>query len=918
MKRPFVDRDADLAALREQLNHAREASPRIVLIDGPPGIGKTALIDHFLADSTALQVLQVYGDDSEALLPFAVVDQLFHQARIDAREMISGLYRVPTGADHLSAGAQILEVLGVLQEAGTVVLVIDDAQWADSQSLRAFLFAFRRLAADRVLTLIATRSQDLPRLPEGLRRLAERDPNVRLTLRALDPEQLRELAERMGVGKLSVRAAQRLYEHTEGNPLHARALLSEWPEEVVRATDAPLPAPRSLETMVEHQIESCSAVARSLLEAAAVLGVRTTLSDAARLGGVDDALSALDEAMRTGLIEMRQTSAGLTITLPDLIRAAIYQRLGPGRRAALHRAAGELVGDDWTRLRHRAASVVSGDEALAAELEEFAAREAERGAWGRSSSSLAAASRISVIREEAVRRLLHAIDSMLYAGDVAQAATFADEIAGYPGGPLRDCVLGFLAMLNSRPYAAERLLLNAWEQCDEKRDPQLAATIARRVALHYLYRLRGPETVSWSQRALELGGKDPPRRHAELLGLGLGLAYASRSGEGMAAVEAALRRVNAGEYKQDVSLRRARGWLRLLDGDLVGAQADLRAEATEATRVGSLGTAAFAFAMLAQAEYRAGHWDDSVVHGERALTVTSEMEHSIFRALAVMAAVAVPAARGDWTLAEAHLRAAPVVADDYEHNVAALGIARAHLAAARGNHAAVLRATDPLLRITPREGIDEPGCWPWQDLRIDALISVERLDDAMTLLNLHEPRAAARGRQLMIGKLARSRGRLHTARGDHDGADQAFAIARQQLADLRAPFEVALVELAWGQALRRRGHRRAASAHLTAARNSFAELLAHPFLERCDAELLACGAQPVRRSDLDLGGLTPQELSVARLVASGLTNREVASELVLSVRTIESHLTRIYSKLEVSSRAQLAALASRSRAPATT
>jgi ATP/maltotriose-dependent transcriptional regulator MalT len=234
------------------------------------------------------------------------------------------------------------------------------------------------------------------------------------------------------------------------------------------------------------------------------------------------------------------------------------------------------------------------------------------------------------------------------------------------------------------------------------------------------------------------------------------------------------------------------------------------------------------------------------------------------------------------------------------------------------DHAAVLQVTDSLLQIAPREGIDEPGCWPWQDLRIDALIGLERLDEAAALLDEHEPRAAARGRQLMIGKLARARGRLQAARGDHDGADGAFVIARQQLADLRAPFEVALVQLAWGQALRRRGHRRAAGAHLTAARNCFAGLLARPFLERCDAELLACGAQPIRRGDLDRDRLTPQELLVARLVASGLSNREVASELVLSVRTVESHLTRIFSKLGVSSRAQLAARISRGGAPTPT
>ena len=345
MRGPFVDRDADLATLREQLDHAREVSPRTVLIDGAPGIGKTALIDRFLADSQGLHVLRVYGDETEALLPFAVVDQLFRQARVDAREIIADSYRIPTAADHVSVGAQILEALGVLQEAGTVVLVIDDAQWADSQSLRALLFALRRLAADRVLTVIAARSDDLSWLPDGLRRLAEQHPNMRLTLGALGPEHLRELAERIGIGKLSARAAQRLHEHTAGNPLHARALLNEWPEHVVRATDAPLPAPRSLEATVERQIRLCSAATRSLVEAAAVLGVRSSLSDAARLGGVDDALSALDGSVRAGLIEAARwrysiatdSPMGCTRAASPARRALNGLRAAASRRASLWR-----------------------------------------------------------------------------------------------------------------------------------------------------------------------------------------------------------------------------------------------------------------------------------------------------------------------------------------------------------------------------------------------------------------------------------------------------------------------------------------------------------------------------------------------------------------------------------------------------
>jgi DNA-binding NarL/FixJ family response regulator len=122
------------------------------------------------------------------------------------------------------------------------------------------------------------------------------------------------------------------------------------------------------------------------------------------------------------------------------------------------------------------------------------------------------------------------------------------------------------------------------------------------------------------------------------------------------------------------------------------------------------------------------------------------------------------------------------------------------------------------------------------------------------------------------------------------------------------PYERALIEFAHGQFLRRNGSRRAASEQLTRARETFAELRARPALERCERELVACGLKPNRRGSDQPPELTPQEQAVARLVATGRTNREVAAELLLSVKTVEVHLTRIYAKLGISSRSQLAAL----------
>jgi DNA-binding NarL/FixJ family response regulator len=145
------------------------------------------------------------------------------------------------------------------------------------------------------------------------------------------------------------------------------------------------------------------------------------------------------------------------------------------------------------------------------------------------------------------------------------------------------------------------------------------------------------------------------------------------------------------------------------------------------------------------------------------------------------------------------------------------------------------------------------------------------------------------------------------ARGQLPNAERAFQGALEALEPLVMPFERAQVELAYGQALRRGGQRRAAAAQLQAARDRFAALRAAPFLERSERELRGCGLTPARRSDFDPGKLTAQEQAVARLVAVGMSNRQVAAELFVSVKTVQFHLTHIYAKFGIGSRAELAA-----------
>jgi DNA-binding NarL/FixJ family response regulator len=121
------------------------------------------------------------------------------------------------------------------------------------------------------------------------------------------------------------------------------------------------------------------------------------------------------------------------------------------------------------------------------------------------------------------------------------------------------------------------------------------------------------------------------------------------------------------------------------------------------------------------------------------------------------------------------------------------------------------------------------------------------------------------------------------------------------------PFSRALIQLAFGQVLRRQGHRRAAAEQLQAAHDRLAELRARPYLERCERELSACGLAPAKRHDVDPSALTAQELAVARLVAAGMSNRQVAAELFVSIKTVQFHLTHVYTKLHLNSRTELAA-----------
>jgi DNA-binding CsgD family transcriptional regulator len=879
----LVAREAQLAELARLLRSTGERGPAQVVVAGRAGSGRSALVAQYATEHGGTFVR---GVSWETDLELGLVSQA-----LGGRDL-------PT--DVSTAAAALAALLGG-SEARPGLLVVDDAHWADPASLQAISTAVRHHRTRPFLVvLVATTGRPVPATSALLDAISDR-----VVVPSLDVAGVQALAAAHGV-HLHASLAARLRRHTGGLPAPVVRLVEELPPSTWTVFDPELPAPSDVAVDVSAHLDALTGSAAGLVEAVAVLGEGTSIAEAAALADLDSPLTALDAALRAGLVTLDQRRRAHTVSPADpMVAAAVRGRLGPVRAAALHERAAAVVTDPVAKLLHRVAATALPDSSLADALEDLARQLASTGEWATAADLFARASRLTdevTLRE---LRLARAADALVGSGDALAAATLLPEIESLRETPLRNAVLGYLAVVRGRPAEAEARLGRAWELVNPSRDPDVAATICQRLVLHSLARSRGADLVMWADRAVALVPADAPAAVEAAAIRPLGIAAEGRPHEALAAYASLAEEIGHGAQAQRVLM--GKGWLHLVVDEIEQARPALESSLSTGFLGGSTRISLWAHAWLARAQFATGDWDDALRTVRQGLDLVERSGMGLVAPLLWWTSAQVSALRGDWDGADQAVRNGDAGAGDYELMRVPSCLARAQVAEARADYAAVVRALEPLLRPPPGSGIDEPGAWPWPDVYANALVVEGRLDEAGEFLRPHEALAEARGHRSATARLGYARGRLLGALGDLDAARASFERSLDLLAPTTLRWDLARVNFAYGQTLRRAGKRREADGVIANARDLYAVLGATTYVARCERELKAGGLHAVRPADQPVDALTPQEEAVATLVARGLSNREVAAELYVSMKTVQYHLTRIYAKLGVRSRTELAA-----------
>jgi len=907
----LVGRDLECLGIVEVLDQARAGRGAVLLVTGSPGLGKTALMEYAVGAADGLRVLRATGAEFEQRFPWAGLHQLLHPVlgQLDGlpgeqAAALRGALRLGpgTGDDPYLVSLAVLTLLSQVADDAGLVCLIDDAQWLDDQSVDALRFATRRLERDPVAVVVAARDVPVSRFA------LDRWP--RLNLAPLSAPDVAMLLGRLAGAVVPAGVAERLLEHAGGNPLalvEIAAALT--PEQVAGHQPLPDPLPLSpeLEGAFLDQVRRLSDDAQDMLLVAAC-AQGATLSQVVAAGQRLDIPDRLEELERSGLVVVQ---AGEVRFRHPLVRSAVYGAAPFTRRRGVHLALAEvLVGDDHADQRawHRAGACSGPDAEVADALADAADRARLRGGFAAAAAALERAAELSPEGALRARRLAEAGAAAFAAGQPQRALDFAlraerqsagdAEVAGRVGALRGHLMLraGALGQAVSTLREAAALVAHA--------DPG--------TALEMLF--AASEAAGFGEVAAVLAVAEQadrlapaaPRRVRVLADLMRGIAevVSGRFGAGSAAIGAALDEI-AG--RTSISTR----WLMWAAygatylGDASRAVLLLETAARQARTTGALDELPMALHGMSVAEAIRGRYPDADAAAAEGVRLARETGQQTAECLNLASRAVIAARRGEQERCREFADAALTLGlpRRFGFAVARANWALAGLDLGAGRPDQALARLRALVEAGPGAGHFLITLYATPDL-VEAAVRggdvefAERAVAALELAVAHSPAASG-------AWLARCRGLT--------AADPATAIKYLREA-LRLyglgeeSFERARTELLLGASLRRAKRRNEAREALRSALTVFDALGAQAWAEQTRRELRAVGEAPPPPSAGGLAVLTPQELQISRLVAAGASNREIAAQLFLSPRTVEYHLYKVYPKLGVGSRTELARL----------
>jgi DNA-binding CsgD family transcriptional regulator len=893
----LIGRDAEQARIESVLDDARARRAGVLVLRGEPGVGKTTLLEAAIQGATDFRILTSTAVQSERELPFAGVHALL-QPLLGEIEGLPGPQAVAlrsalamgpsTEGDAFATYAAVLGLLANAAASEPILVVVDDVQFLDRWSSEALGFAFRRLRDEPIAVLLGLRTEEVSTFEvEGLPAISIEPlpgPDAVALLKASAPD-------------AGADAQRRILELARGNPL----ALVELPRllAVDPAGSAGLQGdlPRTsalLSRAFGRRIEALPDPARLAVVVAAAEEegrVDTVVRACRSLGAQAIDLEAAEAA---GILRIR--GERLEFRHP-LVRAVAYADASAALRRSAHRAlAGALDGqptkDRW--VWHSALASVEPDDKIAEALEDIGGRTLDASP-GAAQAAFEEAARLSSGQGDRSRRLFGAARAAEGGGRLDTAETFALSAGALASDDLRAAEIAHLVgRVRARLGDASAIdMLTEAAGRAAARDPERAALMFAEAA-DFAFEINFGRAESIARSAWELawprGGKTEQLvtlRYADTLGY-----------RGDARATALWRRVGELATADDPERHRlsAEGLFSAGD-DAAASEVATRAVALARSR-SALNVLTQSLEFLALSEARRGRLQaglDAITEGLELLFALRQPREELY---ACGVAAYIAASLGLEARCREHVRRSIEIGQLLGQPIRT-GVAQGILELTLGHAAA---AAESLLQRAAEIGERLEGNAfaprPIVPTLVEALVRAGRRADAIPFLLPFEAAAERTERPLVIAYAQRMRALV-------DDSTEGLAAAVGLFAHADNRYEQARTELLLGEALRRERQRGAARKVLRSAVEGFDGVGANGWADRARAELAATG-ETVRRDQLASNELTPQERVVARLVAQGFTNKQIAEQLFLSPNTIETHLRHIFQKADVRTRTQLA------------